>query len=217
MSELLSTVRRSQISYDRDFEQRSAQTGFYEDVSLHDSWLPKLSEEVRPFIIPGMKSLELGCGRLFSFSLVLSLLGLQTYGIEARPESVAIASKIISELEANDLIRRGSIQVELGNFFPRDYTTSDQIRWDKWIDGPNTLDGIDPYKRMGLSLADFDAIAVYQYYNNRNETLKLAAERCRSYALVISVGRVEVPAPNLSLIHHSESTLTPDFNFYSVD
>lgn len=217
MNELLSAVRKSQINCDKSIGQMSDQTGFYEDVSLHDSWLPVLATEVKPFVRPGMKSLELGCGKLFSFSLVLSLLGLQTYGIDARPESIEKASKIINDMERMDLIRKGFIHVVLGNFFPEDFDTNNAIRWDRWADGSNTLKGVDPYQKMGISLSAFDVIAIYQYSSNRNQSLRLAAERCKKDSLVISVGRVQSAPINLKLVHHSESTLTPDFNFYLVE
>jgi hypothetical protein len=119
-------------------------------------------------------------------------------------------------LEEEGLIPPGSCRFYWGNYFPSDFHVAQKAKWYDWIEGETILQGTDPYRDMGLTLVDFDIIALYQYDRNRRSTLQLVSERCKQGALVVVLsGRRFYRRPqNLDRVLHVKTNPHPLLGVY---
>src|SRR3989338_1310060 len=156
---------------------------FYPPFPLKDWEILEMYSELGELITPGMLALDLGSAR-GKLITALSIVGATAKGIDASQFLVNSSNAIAKQMALEGFIEPNSCIAHTGNYFPSDFKTSDDVKWDNWTEGERVLTS-NPYFQMGLSLADFDLATVYQYEKNTPETLRLLSERCRRNTMVI--------------------------------
>ena len=180
---IVGLTRRAQIAHSYSAIGK-LNLAFYASFPLKDWEIVDMYEKLGKLIAPGMLALDLGSakGKLIT---ALSIVGATAKGIDASQFLVNSSNAIAEQMTSEGFIGPDSCVAYTGNYFPPDFETPDDVKWDSWLDGESSLTS-DPYlQMMGLNLDDFDLLTVYQYEKNRKETLRLLGERCKVGATVV--------------------------------
>lgn len=203
---LNSTLNKKNRLIDYPSYEEGNMDDFYAEIGLRPNWLLVLGNYLEPLVKPEMKGLDLGSA-FGDICFTLALLGIKAYGIDARLDLVSRTNKAAQQLQEDGVIDFGSCQFYPGNYFPLDFPVDPLVKWGRLTNIPNNLEQLNPYNHMGLTLADFDIVTMYQYNRNKLPTLQLINERCSPNTLIVfaSDGRpynYKKIAPNLNHTNH---------------
>lgn len=184
-------------------------SGSYPALPTKSFMLAKFIEQLQTVYYPfTFRVLDLGAASGRTLGTLVSLLGIEGAGIEARMDAYTTGKAVLGRMDQEGWFGKNNCKLYLGNYFPAHFIIDDEIKWGRDAPTINRRSEKDVYNEIGLSISDFDLIWAYQYLANLHSTATLIGQRAAPGTLVVFPGTTleEIKTPsNITQVYRSES------------